>query len=186
MFYAHGDTLNLRTFGKKIDDYCLSKINDESGLSNAAISSDIPINQEFKNTGSSPDASVKIKKNRVFMFGLSSEETDAGQNFVPYFDGSDVADGRVPLSGIGLLHFSSDFKIFSGYIKPYLITLNLHSYVFNQSLCEAKREYAAVAAIQKDVIKSSGTTLKFFGREKNIVIKIVLSFFILFTFYFGS
>lgn len=55
---------------------------------------------------------------------MTSEESDAGQSFGPFFDGSDIEfDSVAPISGIGLIHYTND-KDYAGYIRPTISSLN--------------------------------------------------------------
>lgn len=67
--------------------------------------------------------------NTVIKFGVSNQEADIGQTFVPFFDGVDVTfDFVSPLSGLGLLHYTNDDK-YAGYIRPYLRSFNYNHYL---------------------------------------------------------
>ena len=56
----------------------------------------------------------------IIKFGASNQRVDAGQTYVPYFDGADTTfEVESPLSGIGLIHYTNDIE-FAGYIRPYL------------------------------------------------------------------
>jgi hypothetical protein len=57
-------------------------------------------------------------------FNYSTEETDAGQTFVPFFDGDDVTFTHpAPISGMGLIHYTNDPK-YAGYIWPIIETMD--------------------------------------------------------------
>lgn len=74
----------------------------------------------------------KVQKNTRIRFGMSSEVMDAGQSFVPYFDGNDVSfDVKTPLSGLSFVHFTNDDN-YAGYIKPVIVGLDYRKY-FNTS-----------------------------------------------------
>ncbi|CAO1346334.1 unnamed protein product [Diamesa tonsa] len=60
--------------------------------------------------------------NQIIKFGVSDEKTDAGQSFVPYFDGTAIEfDNKTPLSGVGFMHFTNDDS-YAGYIRPYIMS----------------------------------------------------------------
>lgn len=57
-------------------------------------------------------------------FDYSTEITDAGQSFVPYFDGDDVTfTHAAPISGIGIIHYTNDPE-YAGYIWPIIETMD--------------------------------------------------------------
>lgn len=58
---------------------------------------------------------------------MSNERTDGGQEFVPFFDATDVKNVS-PLSGFGLLHYTNDDE-YAGYVRPYLITYNIAAHL---------------------------------------------------------
>jgi hypothetical protein len=65
-----------------------------------------------------------IGKNRRVSFGISNEDEDAGQSFVPYFDGNEVTfDIKSPLTGISLIHYTNDPK-YAGFIRPVIRSLD--------------------------------------------------------------
>lgn len=104
---------------------------DEEMFENAAP---VKNRQSFNDTIPGLDESsdkFKINKKLLIEFGLSNEEADAGQSFVPYFDGSDITfDVKSPLSGLGLFHYTrhSDY---AGYIRPTLQSLNYENFIFD-------------------------------------------------------
>lgn len=62
-------------------------------------------------------------------FGVSNEKNDAGQTFVPFFDGSDVSlQSKAPISGVGFMLFTKG-ENYAGYIRPYLKTYNYANFV---------------------------------------------------------
>lgn len=126
--YEH--SLTLKIYGHSISNFVLGTLGttELSHISNVT-SNGQNIDQELKIPGRSGWSRATVTKNKTLRFGLSNEEADAGQSFVPFFDGSDVStENRIPLAGIGLLHFT-DNRDYAGYVKPYLITLNLNAFM---------------------------------------------------------
>lgn len=67
--------------------------------------------------------------NQIIKFGVSDEKTDAGQSFVPYFDGTAIEfDNKTPLSGVGFMHFTNDDS-YAGYIRPYIMSFRYQSVI---------------------------------------------------------
>lgn len=125
--------LSFRVFGKKFKNFVYGTLSEREVTSNAVYYPDISFQnvnkQEFKKPGLKGSSEYTITKNQLINFGMSHEKSDAGQTFVPHFDGIDVTmDSKSPLSGIGLFHFTDNTR-YAGYIKPYLFTLNQNDYV---------------------------------------------------------
>lgn len=127
-FTDYNGALTTRIFGKNIESFSLGKMGEE--MSKDAVDADkfkschglIPKLKESNNI-------YTVLKNVIVQFGISNEKEDAGQSFVPYFDGSNVTMSvQAPLSGLGFLHFTNDLK-YAGYIKPYIKSLNYRKFV---------------------------------------------------------
>jgi len=74
--------------------------------------------------GLSSGRKFTIGRNRRVEFGISNEDEDAGQSFVPYFDGNEVTfDIKSPLSGITLIHYTNDVN-YAGFIRPVIRSLD--------------------------------------------------------------
>lgn len=118
----------MKAHGRKFKNFETGKLSSKI-ISSSNHTPSIPVvDLEYKKPASS-GSNIKIFKSKTIKFGRSIEKFDAGQSFVPYFDGSDVTtDNKVPLCGLRLLQFIGD-ESFAGYIKPQLITLNLSSFV---------------------------------------------------------
>jgi len=73
-----------------------------------------------------------VRRNARVTFSLSNEKADAGQSFVPYFDGNEVSFNiKAPLSGLTFVHYTND-ENHAGYIKPVISSLDYRKY-FNFS-----------------------------------------------------
>lgn len=123
-FYNSEGTLKLRAFGKEIESFINANLGDieltkDANVYKAFVS--------FKSTIPGIDTNtenVTVTRNLVIEFGMSNEKVDAGQSFLPYFDGTNVTPkNRRWLSGLGLLHYTRNHT-YAGYVKPYLKTLN--------------------------------------------------------------
>jgi hypothetical protein len=118
--------LSLRVYGKVIEDF------NFGSLGRQTISFDAPEYNEVNDQELNAPGTITgtgnsdiVNKFKTIRFGMSNSLADAGQSFVPFFDGTEVTtDNKVPLAGIGFMHFTSSDE-YAGYIKPYLITLNL-------------------------------------------------------------
>lgn len=76
-------------------------------------------------------SSFQTKSNCDVQFRKSDEETDAGQNFVPYFDGTAVIfDQPAPISSIGLIHYTNN-QTYAGYIRPIIKSIDYSMYAGN-------------------------------------------------------
>lgn len=132
--FVNTQSLELRIFGKTIESFTLGVLGEDIYSLN-----NIPYNNYFSFNSTIPGISsdfpsLAVKKQTRIEFGMSNEEVDAGQSFVPYFDGNDVTmDVKSPLSGLGFLHYTKN-ESFSGYVKPYLITLNYYNFVSDLDL----------------------------------------------------
>lgn len=128
---AIGDVLSMKSFGRNFESFVLGTL-ENNEVTQEASSSGGKLkhsDQSFKNPGKSDSTIIKVKKNQIISFGLSNEKSDAGQQFVPFFDGSDVTiDSLSPLSGFGLLQWTTDEE-YAGYISPFLITYNINAHL---------------------------------------------------------
>lgn len=121
--------LSLTSFGRHIENFALGTLENNEMMQEASSSGGGTNNQEFKHPGKSNSTNIKVNKNRIISFGLSNEKSDAGQQFVPFFDGSDISINSLsPLSGFGLLHYTDD-EDYAGYIRPFLIIFNVNAHV---------------------------------------------------------
>lgn len=68
----------------------------------------------------------KSRPKKLAWFDTSNMDKDMGQTLLPRFISEDVtADSAVPLSGIGLMHYTND-AAYGGFIKPYFKTFNFN------------------------------------------------------------
>lgn len=71
----------------------------ESSMDSAITGSSISLNNTLPGTDSNINV---IDKRKIITFGQSNEKADAGQSFVPYFDGRSITfDVKSPISGLG-------------------------------------------------------------------------------------
>lgn len=114
----------MEAYGKEIENFNAGKLSNTFSNSTFELSSSL-LDLEYKIPGVSFSSKLSVIKSKIIKFGRSNEKADAGQSFVPYFDGSEVTtENKVPLSGIELIHFSDDHN-YAGYIKPNLITFDV-------------------------------------------------------------
>lgn len=65
-----------------------------------------------------------ILQNETIMFVMSSVGKDAGQSYVPYFDGNEVTfDIKSPVKRISFIHYTNHDD-YAGYIKPIVYPLD--------------------------------------------------------------
>lgn len=73
---------------------------------------------------SSTNETFIVNQDGAIKFGRSSEESDGGQSFVPFFDGHNIEfDSAAPISGIGIMHYTNNMQ-YGGYIRPTISSLN--------------------------------------------------------------
>lgn len=113
----------MQVFTRKVLNFSQGILSAETSVIQKAhgvlINNNSIFHANFTNTGRfivSHDGAVE--------FQMTSEESDAGQNFAPFFDGSDVGfDSVAPISSVGLIHYTND-KDYAGYIRPTISSLN--------------------------------------------------------------
>lgn len=128
---AIGDVLSLKSFGRNFESFVLGTLENNEVMQEVSSSGGRLIYNDLnlRNPGKSDSTNIKVNKNQIISFGLSNEKSDASQQFVPFFDASEVTiDGLSPLSGFGLLHWTTD-EDHAGYISPFLITYNVNAYL---------------------------------------------------------
>jgi hypothetical protein len=127
-FYPRNGKLMFMTSGREVEDFLTGALG--RSIFNLAQDFQTINDREFRKPGSA-HTRYAVSKFQTIRFGLSEEDSDESQNFVPYFDGSEVTtETLTPLAGIGLMHFTGDNE-YAGYIKPYLITLNYAAHIKN-------------------------------------------------------
>ena len=121
-FVHKEESVRLQIYGQELTDFETgtmdSSVSTESASGWTAVKS-----IEGKIIGLR-DGSVDFKRtiSQTIEFGVSDEQTDAGQSFVPYFDGTAIEfDKKGPLSGVGFMHYSNDDS-YAGYIRPYIMS----------------------------------------------------------------
>jgi hypothetical protein len=71
-----------------------------------------------KKIGLNDQLQFLVEKNCALSFQQSDSETDAGQNFVPFFDANSASfDTAAPISSFGLVHYTTNAE-YAGYIRP--------------------------------------------------------------------
>lgn len=109
-------------YGRKIVDFNKGVMGNEDEIQSASSSGSL--NAENLIPGLSSGKKFSTRNNIKVIFGISNEDNDAGQSFVPYFDGTNITfDISAPLSGISLIHYTNDVN-YAGYIRPVLRSLN--------------------------------------------------------------
>lgn len=123
--------MSLRIFGKNIESFTLGRIGDDEYYADTAnTGSEKSLNFKIPGLDLKSSQNFITNKHQTIEFGLSNEEVDAGQSFVPYFDGSDTSlDVKSPIAGLGFLHYTNN-EDFAGFVKPYTITLNYDDFIF--------------------------------------------------------
>jgi hypothetical protein len=94
-----------------------------------------------------------VRMNARVSFSISNEKADAGQSFVPYFDGSEVSFNiKSPLSGLTFVHYTND-ESYAGYVKPVISSLDYRKY-YNMSYQPeefVKVDYSKLWSSQKNM-----------------------------------
>lgn len=108
-------------------------------ISNGTLSKDVTIVTANNNAGSfTPGSRIglndqldfTIERNGALRFQQSDDETDAGQNFVPYFDANLATfDNVAAISGFGLIHYTTNAR-YAGYIRPVLTSSRINTFIF--------------------------------------------------------
>lgn len=125
---SSSNKVGLKVFGKKLSTESLIVLGrTESSAEGESTSSEI--DQDGKVEGiSGSSSSFNVFRHKTVKFGISNEISDAGQSFVPFFDGSDVAfNNKAPLRGVGFMLFEQAGT--AGYIRPYLMTYNYNNLI---------------------------------------------------------
>lgn len=125
---SSSNKVGLKVFGKKLSTESLIVLGAaESSAEGEHTSGEI--DQDGKIEGISGSSSnYNVFRHNTVKFGISNEISDAGQSFVPFFDGSDVAfNNKAPLRGVGFLLFEQAGT--AGYIRPYLLTYNYNNLI---------------------------------------------------------
>lgn len=114
--------IRLQIFGRNIIDFSEGLLsNIETGQlgddSTKAIRSDyVGLHEDSK--------SFTITNKGAVYFERSSEKSDGGQSYVPFFDGNEINfDDFSPISGVGLVHYTNH-KDYAGYIRPTIASLH--------------------------------------------------------------
>lgn len=152
-FHDFNGLLSFKVCGKKIESFTIGKMQQVESCSDANIPYNVKnITLKIPGVENSSDKFVITKQKKV-LFGLSNEKVDAGQSFVPYFDGTDITlDVRSPLTGIGFLHYTKN-ESYAGYIRPFLNTLHYSDFVF-----KVENNDPTLKSIRKQVINSAEVT----------------------------
>lgn len=126
-------TLTIRIFGRSIKSFSFGQLGEKTSFKEVKVPKN-EVAESFKdkiprmNSQSSLFTKLTL---RTVEFGISNEKADAGQSYVPYFDGSSVTlDVKGPLKGLGFVHYTNN-QNYSGYIKPFVKTLDYKDFVHN-------------------------------------------------------
>jgi hypothetical protein len=111
--------VKLQIFGRTISNFTEGTLSAEEETVTSTITNDN--RKPGRVIGIKEDVTdFTVLNSGKLQFQQSDAITDAGQNFVPYFDANDVSfQSPAPISSIGLIHYTND-KLHSGYIKPTL------------------------------------------------------------------
>jgi hypothetical protein len=146
--------VNLHLFGRELLDFNLGILGKQIDETGRLPSSYVNMNNTIPGLRFSNN-NFKITNNAIIEFGVSNEEMDVGQSFVPYFDGSDITfDVKAPLSGIGLIYYTNDYN-YAGYIRPVVNCLDYRKYIETAFIVGPAPEAS------KKSVKSFGVNLKF-------------------------
>lgn len=122
-FYAlklFGKSLLKPDFGSLDENELVKTSNETEKLLDKNLETKVPGLVEWKESYKVTLGNSSI----IVKFGASNQKMDAGQTFIPFFDGSDAMfEVESPLAGIGLLHYTNDPQ-YAGYIRPYLRSYN--------------------------------------------------------------
>lgn len=124
--FSKNSGITLKVFGQSIiDSFMKSQLNetvyDLTGPTEGKIINGYGAGLSSKRTY------FTVKSEGSINFDWSTEKSDAGQSFVPYFDGNDVIfDYSAPLSGIRLVHYTNDEE-YGGFIRPIISTMDYKS-----------------------------------------------------------
>ena len=107
-FVKKEESVRLQMYGQQLTDFDTGTI-DSSVSTETAMGWTAVKSMDGKIIGLR-DGSVDFKRtiSQTIEFGVSDEETDAGQSF------------EGPLSGVGFMHYSNDDS-YAGYIRPYIM-----------------------------------------------------------------
>ncbi|CAO1337283.1 unnamed protein product [Diamesa serratosioi] len=124
-FYKDGLTVSIKIFGHVLDDFVMGTLDTSIASVQQwfVLASIGEMSIEGKIVGLRDNFMDFTRTTRkTIKFGVSDEKTDAGQSFVPYFDGADIQfDKPAPLSGLGFMHYTNDVS-YAGYIRPYIMS----------------------------------------------------------------
>jgi hypothetical protein len=114
--------ISLRVFGQKIENF------QKSLFSEKVYNLTAPTSEKVVN-GYGAGLSTKrmyfsVTNKGAIDFDWSAERIDAGQSFVPYFDGNDASfDYSAPVCGIGIVQYTND-KEYGGFLRPIISTID--------------------------------------------------------------
>lgn len=144
-FTDNGNYLSFDIYGKKIESFSLGIIGAEETAARLETP-DSSYESDEKIPGLAKTGKFFITKQKYVKFGISNEEVDAGQSFVPYFDGTEIVmDVRSPLSGLGFLHYLNNDS-YAGFIRPYLKSLNYEDFIMKLEEDDPTIDVAAISA----------------------------------------
>lgn len=122
------EVVKLTLFGKEIENVIEGTLGKKEERVEGVTSSD-----DFKpgvKVGLKADVlSSIIVKSIKLKFGMSDDDTDAMQSYVPYFDAHEaVFQVPSPLSSIGMIYYTND-KEYAGYVKLTIKSMHFDSIV---------------------------------------------------------
>lgn len=130
MFQQYGKSVGYKVFAKEIVDLALGELDEEEN-----VYTELGVDTTFYGNGKTPGLSstkstyTKQMVGKVY-FGKSGQYVDAGQSFLPYFDGNDVEfDVKIPLAEIGFFQYTQISSDYAGYIKPFIGSIKFENYI---------------------------------------------------------
>lgn len=129
MFEKYGNSIGYTVFAKTIIDLATGELDDSE-----EVYTELGYGTKFNSAGKHPGLSTgstytKQMLGKVY-FGKSNQYIDAGQSFLPYFDGNDVEfDVKIPLAEIGFFHYTNNNSYYAGYLKPYIGSIKMDIYI---------------------------------------------------------
>lgn len=74
---------------------------------------------------------ITQKSNINLKFQKSDEQSDAGQNTVPFFDTTNIAfDSIAPISSIGLIHYTNSDE-YAGFVRPTIKSIDYDAFKYS-------------------------------------------------------
>lgn len=152
----------MQVFTRKVLNFSQGALGAERSIiqkaHGALINNNSIFHANFTNTGR-----IVVSHDGAVKFQMTSEESDAGQNFAPFFDGSDVGfDSVAPISGVGLIHYTNG-KDYAGYIRPTISSLNYRNLFKDKYQVKKWKSINFDKFVQKTNSANRTSQISFFG-----------------------